>query len=134
MKRITHQNGALLIFDEIISGFRWHLGGAQTYFDVVPDLSTFGKAIANGFSLSVLVGKKEIMELGGLDHPYKKVFLLSSTNGAETHSLAAALATIKTMKENKTVDHLWRIGGSLQERFNEIARGRGMHDYVKMEG
>jgi len=134
VKRLTHQNGAVLIFDEIISGFRWHLGGAQAYFNVIPDLSTFGKAMANGFSLSALVGKKEIMELGGLDHPYKKVFLLSSTNGAETHSLAAALATIKTMKEDKTVEHVWRIGGTLQERFNEISRDLGMLDYVKIEG
>ena len=66
LQRLCHENGAILIFDEMITGFRWHLGGAQTYYGVIPDLSTFGKAIANGFSLSALVGKRELMELGGI--------------------------------------------------------------------
>ena len=134
VKKVTHKNGAVLIFDEIISGFRWHLGGAQAYFNVIPDLSTFGKAIANGFSLSALVGKKEIMDLGGLHHPHKKVFLLSSTNGAETHSLAAALATIKTIQSDQTIDRIWQMGKALQNRFNEMSQSLGMLDYVKMEG
>ena len=95
VKNLCHQNGTLLIFDEIITGFRWHLGGAQKLHNIVPDLSTFGKAMGNGFAISALVGKKEIMELGGLLHDKEKVFLLSTTYGAETHALAAALATAR---------------------------------------
>ena len=134
VKQITHKNGAVLIFDEIISGFRWSLGGAQSYFNVTPDLSTFGKAIANGFSVSALVGKREIMELGGLNHCRKKVFLLSSTNGAETHSLAAALATIRAIKTENTIDYIWQIGSILQSKFNDMAESLNMIDYIKMEG
>jgi len=66
LKALCQENGAVLIFDEMITGFRWDLGGAQKYYGVKPDLATFGKGMANGFSLSALVGKKEIMELGGL--------------------------------------------------------------------
>ena len=81
--------GALLVFDEMITGFRWHLGGAQTLYGVTPDLSTFGKAMANGFALSALVGSRTLMERGGLRHDAERVFLLSTTHGAETHALAA---------------------------------------------
>src|SRR6185436_16445321 len=80
--------GALLVFDEMITGFRWHLGGAQTLYGVTPDLSTFGKALANGFALSALVGRRDVMERGGLRHDAERVFLLSTTHGAETHALA----------------------------------------------
>ncbi|MCL4553176.1 MAG: glutamate-1-semialdehyde 2,1-aminomutase, partial [Candidatus Marsarchaeota archaeon] len=97
-QRLCHENGALFILDEIITGFRWHLGGAQKVHNITPDLSTFGKAMANGFSISALVGKREIMELGGLHHNRERVFLLSTTYGAETHSLAASLETMKILE------------------------------------
>lgn len=113
VKELCHKNGALLIFDEIITGFRWHLGGAQKYHNIVPDLSTFGKAMGNGFSIAVLVGKKEIMELGGLYHDMKRVFLLSTTFGAETHSLAASIATMKVYKNEPVIEHLYRQGERL---------------------
>jgi glutamate-1-semialdehyde 2,1-aminomutase len=113
VKEVCHKNGALLIFDEIITGFRWHLGGAQKYHNIVPDLSTFGKAMGNGFSISALVGKKEIMELGGLLHDKEKVFLLSTTYGAETHALAAALATMKIYESEPVIEHLYRQGERL---------------------
>jgi len=86
---LSHEQGALLILDEMITGFRWHNGGAQKVFGITPDLSSFGKAIGNGFSVSALVGKREIMELGGLKHDRERVFLLSTTHGAETHALAS---------------------------------------------
>jgi glutamate-1-semialdehyde 2,1-aminomutase len=121
VRRLCTKNGALLIFDEIITGFRWHLGGAQKLFDIIPDLSTFGKAMGNGFSISALVGKKDIMELGGLRTDKERVFLLSTTYGAETHSLAAALETIKIYERENVVEHLYRQGEKL------IA---GIHDAV----
>jgi glutamate-1-semialdehyde 2,1-aminomutase len=94
LRKLCTDNGTLLVLDEMITGFRWHLGGGQKYFGVTPDLSTFGKAIANGFSVSALAGKREFMERGGLEHDQERVFLLSTTHGAETHGLAAAIATM----------------------------------------
>ena len=102
VRTLCNQNGALFILDEMITGFRWHISGAQKYYGVVPDLSTFGKGMANGFSLSALLGKKEIMELGGLYHNKERVFLLSTTHGAENHALAAALQTMGIYKREKT--------------------------------
>ena len=78
---LAHRNGALVTLDETISGFRFHQGGAQTLYGVTPDMSCFGKALANGFSLSALTGKREVMELGGLYHDKARVFLLSTTTG-----------------------------------------------------
>lgn len=134
VKELTRRNGAVLIFDEMISGFRWHLSGAQKYFGVAPDLSTFGKAMANGFSVAALVGKKEIMELGGLTHNKEKVFLLSSTHGGETHAIAAAIATIIEMRKKNVIDHIWRIGQRLQSGFNRVCEDSGMSEYVRMSG
>src|SRR4029077_14721916 len=88
VKRLCEERGAVLIFDEMITGFRWHLGGAQKFHDIVPHLSTFGKAMGNGFAIAALSGKREIMRLGGQDHDQPRVFLLSPTPGAETPPLA----------------------------------------------
>ncbi len=90
VQEAASDNGAVFMLDETISGFRFHRGGAQSVYGVTPDLSCFGKAMANGFSLSALTGRREIMELGGLRHNKPRVFLLSTTHGAEYPSLAAA--------------------------------------------
>ena len=129
VKELCHKNGALLIFDEIITGFRWHLGGAQQYHNIVPDLSTFGKALGNGFSISALVGKKEIMELGGLQHDKEKVFLLSTTFGAETHSLAAAIATMKIYKSEPVIQHLYRQGERLIKGIDQSVQEHHLEGY-----
>ncbi len=134
VRDLAHKHGAVLILDEMISGFRWHARGAQSYFDIVPDMSTFGKAIGNGFSVAVLVGRREIMELGGLKHDQPRVFLLSSTNGAETHSLAASVATISEIIEKDVVAHVWKIGKALQDGLNNLAGEMGLADYVNCIG
>jgi glutamate-1-semialdehyde 2,1-aminomutase len=131
---LTHKNGAILIFDEMITGFRWDLHGAQHYFGVTPDLATFGKALGNGFSISALVGKKEIMKLGGLFHGRERVFLLSTTHGGETHAIAAALATIAEVEQKKVIEHIWASGKRLQTGFREIVTTRGIAEYLDMEG
>ncbi len=87
LRDLAHANGALFVLDEMVTGFRWHIGGAQAVYDIDPDLSTFGKALGNGYPLSALVGKREIMEQGGLDTDRERVFLLSTTHGAESASL-----------------------------------------------
>ena len=118
---LCHRNGAVFILDENITGFRWHLGGAQKYYDIVPDLSTFGKAIANGFALSALAGKRELMDLGGIHHDKERVFLLSTTHGAETHALAAAIATIEVYENEPVIEHLHRQGARLARGFRQAS-------------
>lgn len=119
----------------MITGFRWHRGGAQKRYEITPDLSCFGKALGNGFSVSALAGKKEFMRLGGLDHTDKpRVFLLSTTHGAETHALAAAIATMRVYQSEPVVEHLERLGQRLLSEGNKIAADRGLADYFRIYG
>jgi glutamate-1-semialdehyde 2,1-aminomutase len=125
VKRVCEQKGAVLIFDEMITGFRWHLGGAQKFHGVVPHLSTFGKALGNGFAVSALAGKEDIMRLGGLEHHSDRVFLLSTTHGAETHALAAAIETMRIYRKHDVVGVLWRQGELLRRLIDRsIAENR----------
>jgi glutamate-1-semialdehyde 2,1-aminomutase len=134
LKELAHVNGALLILDEIITGFRWHIGGAQKFYGVVPDLSAFGKAMANGFSVSALLGKREIMELGGLFHENERVFLLSTTHGAENHALAAALETISTYKREDVIGYLMQAGARLAKGINRIIEELELGDFFHLNG
>lgn len=120
VKELTHRHGAVLIFDEIVTGFRYALGGIQEYFGVVPDLACFGKAIANGMPLSVLVGRKEIMRT------CEEVFF-SMTFGGEALSLAAAVATIREIREKEVIPYLWKMGRRWKEEFNGMARELGVN-------
>lgn len=132
VKRIAHANGALLVYDEMITGFRWHKRGAQHLYGVAPDLSTFGKGLANGFSVSALTGRREIMELGGSDHDRERVFLLSTTHGAETHELAAAMATMRFYDNNPVVDTLYARGERLRHGFERAVQNNGLAGYVDL--
>lgn len=134
IKDLCEAQGAVLIFDEMITGFRWHLGGAQKFHGVVPHLSTFGKALGNGFAISALAGKREIMRLGGLDHDQPRVFLLSTTHGAETHALAAALETIKIYRLQSVVEVLWRQGERLRARVEQSIIENGLQRYFEVFG
>ncbi|MEQ1607427.1 MAG: glutamate-1-semialdehyde 2,1-aminomutase [Hyphomonadaceae bacterium] len=135
LKRIAHENGALLILDEMITGFRWHLGGAQALYGVDPDLSTWGKALANGFSVSALAGKREYMKLGDLDQTDRqRVFLLSTTHGGETHALAAAIATMDVYKSEPVIEHLHRVGARLREGMTAAIRSHGLEKHVSVMG
>lgn len=134
LKRLCHANGALLIADEIVTGFRWHLKGAQHCFDLSPDLSTFGKAMGNGFSVAALVGRREIMELGGLSHNRERVFLLSTTYGAETHTLAATLATIETYEREGVIEVLYRQGERLRAGVQRAIDAHGLAGYFELSG
>jgi glutamate-1-semialdehyde 2,1-aminomutase len=135
LQRLCRAEGALLIFDEMITGFRWHKGGAQRYYGVTPDLSTWGKALANGFSVSALAGKREFMRLGGLDHYDKpRVFLLSTTHGAETHALAAAIATMKIYESEPVTEHLFQQGMRLKSEGEEVIIRHGLGEHFKITG
>jgi glutamate-1-semialdehyde 2,1-aminomutase len=132
---LCREKGALLILDEMITGFRWHAAGAQRLYGIEPDLSAFGKALGNGFSVSALAGKREYMRLGGLEHTDRpRVFLLSTTHGAETHALAAAIATMRTYQSEPVVEHLYRQGTKLREGIEEAAKRRGVDGHFKVVG
>lgn len=135
VKKICHKNNALFILDEMITGFRWHLQGAQTYYNIEPDLSTFGKAMANGFSVSALAGKREFMKIGGIKELGKeRVFLTSSTHGAEMSSLGAFIATIDFYKKKNVIDHIWNYGNKLVSQVNQIAIDIGINEYFYLSG
>ena len=116
LKDICHDSGALLIFDEVVNGFRFSIGGAQQYFGVTPDLSTFGKAAANGMPLSVVAGRKDIME-----EVDKKIFI-STTFGGDCLSLAAGIAVMKELESGEVNRAIWAKGQYLQEGFCKLAK------------
>ena len=134
VQALCKKNGTVFILDEMISGFRWHLKGAQHVYKVTPDLATYGKGIANGFSVCVLAGKRQIMERGGIYGGQERVFLISTTHGAENHALAAAIATIKEMKKGRVIPHLHRIGKLLQERLNAASKRYQLDKVINVFG
>ena len=117
---LSHKHGAVLIFDEMVTGFRVALGGAQEYFGVTPDLACFGKGMANGMPLSAVVGSRGIMKL------FDKVFF-STTFGGETLSLAAAKTTITEMLKNDVIGYFRKQGGKLQDSYNRLAQETGVN-------
>jgi glutamate-1-semialdehyde 2,1-aminomutase len=131
---LAHREGALVIFDEMISGFRFHLRGAQTMYGVTPDLATFGKAMANGFSVAALCGRADVMGLGGLEHDRERVFLLSATHGGETHALAAALTAIDEMEKHDVVAHVAALGRRLMQGVRAAAADAGLGGIVDCIG
>jgi glutamate-1-semialdehyde 2,1-aminomutase len=128
VQALCARQAALFVLDEMITGFRWHLNGAQGLYGLTPDLSTFGKAMANGFAVSALVGRREIMELGGLRHSRERVFLLSTTHGAESSSLAAAIATMRIYREGSVVESLHEKGERLRAGVDAAADALGIGD------
>ena len=124
------KHGAVLIFDEVITGFRFHLGGAQAFYNVTPDLACFGKAMANGMPLSAIVGKRHIM-LGMA--PPDNIFF-SGTFFGETLSIAAAIATIKKMERDDVINTLWLTGGRLELAVNEMLQARKLTGHIHTYG
>jgi glutamate-1-semialdehyde-2,1-aminomutase len=113
VKRITAENEAILIFDEIRSGFRVALGGAQEYYNVIPDMACFSKAMANGYPISVVVGNKEMM----LPSQQTRI---SGTFFPNTFPMVAALATIKEIEDKKGIEYMWKRGNTLVSGFEKL--------------
>lgn len=135
VKNLCQAEGALFILDEMITGFRWHLNGAQKYFNIEPDLTTFGKAMANGFAVAALGGKREIMKIGGINEAgNQRVFLTSTTHGAEMSALGAFIKTVEIIKRDQVIDHIWKYGEKLMNEFNRAAQSRQIDPYIYMEG
>ena len=135
VKNLAHKNGSLFILDEMITGFRWHLNGAQTLFNIEPDLTTFGKAMANGFAVAALGGKREVMSLGGImDEGKERIFLTSTTHGAEMSALGAFIKTVEILKRDNVIDHYWSYGTALMNGLNDLAKQKGLGDFFYLEG
>ena len=135
VRELTSLNGALMILDEMITGFRWNLNGAQLKYNVVPDLCTFGKAMANGFAVAALGGKKEIMKLGGINEPgAERIFLTSTTHGAEMSALGAFIKTVEIIKRDNIIEHYWNYGKQLKQGMNQIANDLNINEYFYVEG
>ena len=134
LRSVTEQHGTVLIFDEMITGMRWSRQGAQSVYGVTPDLSTWGKALANGFAVSALAGKRDLMEAGGLNTDTARVFLLSTTNGAETTGLAAYLAVSATYAERDVVAEMEAQGTKLRSGLEQVAKEAGMSEHVVFPG
>jgi glutamate-1-semialdehyde 2,1-aminomutase/spore coat polysaccharide biosynthesis protein SpsF len=125
---LAHDHGALVVFDEVISGFRLAPGGAQEHFGVRADLVCFGKALGNGMPISALAGPAETMEALADD-----VFF-SGTHGGEALSLAAARATLDTLLAEPVHEHLWREGRRLQEGVRAAIERHGLDGRVSCSG
>ncbi len=128
LKSICEANGTLLIFDEMWTGFRIAIGGAQEYFSVTPDLACYSKAFANGMPISLLTGRKDIMSL------FNEEVFFFTTFGGEALSLAAAVATIKEMIYKNVPAYLSQKGKLLKDGYNSIAAELGIDHYTKCIG
>ena len=117
---ITRKNGALLIFDEVVTGFRFPKYSVQRYLNVTPDLATFGKAMGNGIPISCVCGKTKYMK------ELEKDCFVSSTFGGDLIGITAVLETIKVLENNNVIDHIWFLGEYLKDGYNEIAKNLGI--------
>lgn len=135
VQALCQKNSIVFVLDEMITGFRWHIKGAQHVYGLQPDISTFGKAMANGFSVSCVAGRREIMELGSIEFEGReRMFLLSTTHGAEMSGLGAFVATMRVMQKERVVEHLWSYGRELQALFVQKAEEHGVASSLKVGG
>ena len=132
---LTKTEGAVFILDEMVTGFKTDLPGSISKYGLDPDIATWGKGIANGFSFCAMTGKREIMELGGiLRDGEEKVFLISTTHGAETHSLRAGIKTIEIFKDLNVIDHIKQTSNEIVVSCNEILKRHKLDSYIEIQG
>jgi len=124
---ITRREGALLVFDECWTGFRMSLGGAQEYFKVVPDMACFGKGLGNGFPISAIVGKRDVMKI------FDEIFY-SFTFGGDVIGITAAIAVINFMRDNDVIKYLNRTGTELWNGIQDVITKNGLEDFIKLKG
>ncbi|HYK34135.1 MAG TPA: glutamate-1-semialdehyde 2,1-aminomutase [Streptosporangiaceae bacterium] len=134
MRRLCDEHGALLILDEIITGFRWHERGAQFVHSIEPDLCVFGKGLGNGFPVSALAGRADIMRLGGFVDDTDRVFLLSQTAGGQPWALAAVLAVIDTYQRDHVAERLHQIGARLRHGIEQVVADAGLSSHFQLRG
>jgi len=127
VKELTHMHGAVLIFDETITGFRYANGGAQEFFGVIPDLATFGKGLANGYPVSAVAGKAEIMR-------FMEEIFFSFTFGGETLSLAASYAALTKLQREPVIPKLFKTGESLIKQLNQLISKNELEHIFSVSG
>ena len=127
VRALTQKTGTVLVFDEIVTGFHYALGGAQEYFGVTPDLSSFGKGMGNGMPIGAIVGRRDIMKL-------QDDIFFSGTFGGEALSLAASIATIKKMQREPVIKKLWSSGKNLCEAVETIVKDNALEDVFSFKG
>ena len=128
VKKLAHKYGAILIFDEVVSGFHYALGGAQELFGVSPDLVAFGKGMANGYPISAVAGRRELLE------QIEKGVFISTTFGGDSIAMAAALATIKILEKPGFYEHIERIGTILRNGIEERIKKYNLSDVLSVSG
>jgi glutamate-1-semialdehyde 2,1-aminomutase len=134
LRELCTREGAALIFDEMISGVRFDLRGAHHLYGVAPDLACFGKAISNGYAFSFLAGRRDLLELGGLKHEGRRVFLLSQTHGSEAVGMAACRETLSECERLDVTRHIWALGKRLVEGMRALARSEKVESHVRALG
>lgn len=127
VKELVHAYGALLIFDEVVTGFRFSIGGAQDFLGVTPDIACIGKAMGNGMPISAIAGKRDVMQL------FDEIFF-SFTFGGETPSISSAISTIRYLIENKVIEYLWSQGEKLKEGTTRLIEEKGISDILTING
>ena len=135
LRKLADQHGFLLIFDEVKTGFRHALGGYQSICGVTPDLSTFGKAVANGYPMGVIAGKAKFMDY--FVHPEKKKkVLIAGTFNAHPLTTTAAIATLRKLAspEHGVYEHVNRLGQLLEQGLNELLADTGQPFVVARQG
>ena len=128
VKELAHKYGALLIFDEVVSGFRYALGGASEMFDVVPDLAALGKGMANGYPISVVAGRKDILQ------QIEQGVFVSTTFGGDSIAMAAALATIKILEQPGFYEHINNIGTMQRDGIEALIHNYGLEEIISVSG
>ena len=130
---LAHTNGALFILDEMVTGFKTGFPGSISKYSIEPDMATWGKGIANGFSFCAITGKKEVMDLGGIKRKgEEKVFLISTTHGGETHAMAASIATIKEFKKHNIVEYINNFGTRVIEICQHLVSKHGLDPNIQV--
>lgn len=128
VKNVAHEHGALLIFDEVVSGFRYALGGGSEYYKVVPDLSSFGKGMANGMPISVVAGRKDVLSL------IEKGVFISTTFGGDAISMAGALATIEQLEQPGAYEKIWKLGNRMLNGLKDLIEKNNVGEVVSCSG
>lgn len=128
VKKVAHENGAILIFDEVVSGFRYALGGASEYYGVVPDMAAFGKGMGNGLPISAVAGKKEIMK------QIEEGIFVSTTFGGEALSMAGSLAALEILEKPGVYEQIWKLGTILKEGLEELIDKYELNDVILVSG
>jgi len=134
LQKECEKNGTIFIIDEMVTGFKWHNQGASKYFGVDADLYTWGKGMANGHSVCALTGRREIMDLGGIFHDKPKVFLSSTTHGAEIPQLAALMKTLEIFETRNPIQASWKAGEGLKKSLSEIIARNNLDQHIQIVG